>query len=73
MSDWIEDWHQYLTPVDDEGKAIPVANGIAAVRTITVKTSSESETTIGDTSVSRSAMNQLEARSKETLQAGAAV
>jgi len=19
LSDWIEDWHQYLTPVDDEG------------------------------------------------------
>jgi len=67
MSDWIEDWHQYLTPVDDEGKAIPVAKAIAAVRTITVKATSESETTVGDTSASRSAMDQIEARSKETL------
>ena len=69
LSDWIEDWHQYLTPVDDEGKAIPVAKAIAAVRTITVKASSESETTVGDTSASRSAMDQIEARSKETLPA----
>lgn len=67
LSDWIEDWHQYLTPVDAEGNAIPVAKAIAAVRTITVKATSESETTVGETSASRSAMDQIEARSKETL------
>lgn len=67
LSDWIEDWHQYLTPVDEAGSAIPVARAIAAVRTITVKATSESETTVGDTSASRSAMDQIEARSKETL------
>ncbi|MGH8417994.1 MAG: DUF2303 family protein [Pseudomonas sp.] len=69
LSDWIEDWHQYLTPVDDAGAAIPIAKAIAAVRTITIKASSESETTVGDTSASRSAMDQIEARSKETLPA----
>ncbi|MCX4067260.1 DUF2303 family protein [Pseudomonas sp. S1Bt30] len=67
LSDWIEDWHQYLTPVDEVGAAIPVAKAIAAVRTITIKASSESETTVGETSASRSAMDQIEARSKETL------
>ena len=67
LSDWIEDWHQYLTPVDESGNAIPVAKAIAAVRTITIKASSESETTVGETSASRSAMDQIEARSKETL------
>jgi uncharacterized protein YfdQ (DUF2303 family) len=69
LSDWIEDWHQYLTPVDDAGNPIPVAKTIAAVRTITIKATSESETTVGDTSASRSAMDQIEARSKETLPA----
>lgn len=67
LSDWIEDWHQLLTPIDDEGNSIPVAKAIAAVRTITIKASSESETTVSDTSASRSAMDQIEARSKETL------
>lgn len=67
LSDWIEDWHQYLTPVDEAGNSIPVAKAIAAVRTITIKASSESETTVGETSASRSAMDQIEARSKETL------
>lgn len=69
LSDWIEDWHQYLTPVDDAGTAIPIAKAIASVRTITIKATSESETTVGDTSASRSAMDQIEARSKETLPA----
>jgi len=67
LSDWIEDWHQYLTPVDDAGTSIPISKAIAAVRTITIKATSESETTVGDTSASRSAMDQIEARSKETL------
>jgi uncharacterized protein YfdQ (DUF2303 family) len=67
MSDWIEDWHQYLTPVDENDNPTAVATAIAAVRTITVKATSESETTVGDTSASRSAMDQIEARSKETL------
>jgi len=69
LSDWIEDWHQYLTPVDDAGNAVPVAKAIAAVRTITIKATSESETNVGETSASRSAMDQIEARSKETLPA----
>jgi len=63
MSDWIEDWQQYLTPVNENETAIAIAKAIAAVRTITVKATSESETTVGDTS----AMDQIEARSKETL------
>jgi uncharacterized protein YfdQ (DUF2303 family) len=67
LSDWIEDWHQYLTPVDEAGNPVPVAKAIAAVRTITIKATSESETNVGDTSASRSAMDQIEARSKETL------
>lgn len=67
LSDWIEDWHQYLTPVDEAGNSIPVAKAIAAVRTITIKASSESETKVGDTGGSRSAMDQIEALSKETL------
>jgi uncharacterized protein YfdQ (DUF2303 family) len=67
LSDWIEDWHQYLTPVDEEDNAIPVAKCIAAVRTITIKATSESETTVSDTGGRRSAMDQIEAQSKETL------
>jgi len=67
MSDWIEDWHSTLTAVGDELQNIPLAKAIAAVRTITVKASSESDHTVSETRASRSAMDAIEATSKETL------
>jgi uncharacterized protein YfdQ (DUF2303 family) len=67
LSDWIEDWHQYLTAVDEAGQAMGISKAIAAVRTITVKAASESDHTVSETSASRSTMDQIEARSKETL------
>lgn len=69
LSDWIEDWHQYLTAVDEAGQAMGISKAIAAVRTITVKAASESDHTVSETSASRSSMDQIEARSKETLPA----
>ncbi|KUG45184.1 hypothetical protein AL053_05105 [Pseudomonas savastanoi pv. fraxini] len=66
MSDWIEDWHSTLSAVGDELQNIPLAKAIAAVRTITVKASSESHT-VSETRASRSAMDAIEATSKETL------
>lgn len=67
MSDWIEDWHSTLSAVGDELQNIPLAKAIAAVRTITVKASSESDHTVSETRASRSAMDAIEATSKETL------
>lgn len=67
MSDWIEDWHSTLSAVGDDLQNIPLAKAIAAVRTITVKASSESDHTVSETRASRSAMDAIEATSKETL------
>jgi uncharacterized protein YfdQ (DUF2303 family) len=69
LSDWIEDWNQFLTATDESGQAMTIAKAIAAVRTITIKAASESEHTVGETSASRSTLDQIEARSKETLPA----
>lgn len=69
LSDWIEDWNHCLKAVDDAGEAMPIAKAIAAVRTITIKAASESDHTVSETSASRSTMDQIEARSKETLPA----
>jgi uncharacterized protein YfdQ (DUF2303 family) len=46
-----------------------IAKAIAAMRTITIKAASESDHTVSDTSASRSTLDQIEARSKETLPA----
>lgn len=69
LSDWIEDWHQFVTAVDESGNHMNLSRAIAAVRTITVKAASESAHTVSDTGASRSAMDQIEASSKETLPA----
>lgn len=69
MSDWIEDWNQHLTATDENGASMSIAKAIAAVRTITVKASSESDHAVGETRASRSTMDAIEASSKETLPA----
>lgn len=69
MSDWIEDWNQYLSATDENGTVMSIAKAIAAVRTITVKASSESDHAVSETRASRSTMDAIEASSKETLPA----
>jgi len=67
MSDWIEDWHSTLTAVGADNQDISLVKAIAAVRTISVKATSESDHTVSETRASRSAMDAIEATSKETL------
>lgn len=69
LSDWIEDWNASLSATDDAGQTMSIVKAIAAVRTITIKASSESDHAISETRTSRSAMDQIEATSKETLPA----
>ncbi|MBA1209445.1 DUF2303 family protein [Pseudomonas fulva] len=69
MSDWIEDWNQHLAATDENGQNMTIAKAIAAVRTITVKASSESDHAVGEIRASRSTMDQIEASSKESLPA----
>ena len=67
LSDWIEDWNASLGAADDAGQQMSIVKAIAAVRTITIKASSESDHAVSETRTSRSAMDQIEATSKETL------
>lgn len=69
LSDWIEDWSQHLGAVSEEGEDMSLAKAIAAVRTITVKASSESAHTVAETRASQSTFDAIEASSKETLPA----
>lgn len=67
MSDWIEDWHSTLSAVGEDLQNISLVKAIAAVRTISIKATSESDHTVSETRASRSAMDAIEATSKETL------
>ena len=69
LSDWIEDWNASLGATDEAGQQMSIVKAIAAVRTITIKASSESDHAVSETRTSRSAMDQIEATSKETLPA----
>lgn len=69
LSDWIEDWNASLSAIDETGQTMSIVKAIAAVRTITIKASSESDHAVSETRTSRSAMDQIEATSKETLPA----
>lgn len=69
LSDWIEGWSQHLGAVDENGVEMSLAKAIAAVRTITVKASSESAHTVAETRASQSTFDAIEASSKETLPA----
>ena len=69
LSDWIEDWNASLSATDEAGQPMSIVKAIAAVRTITIKASSESDHAVSETRTSRSAMDQIEATSKETLPA----
>jgi len=69
LSDWIEDWNASLSATDETGQTMSIVKAIAAVRTITIKASSESDHAVSETRTSRSAMDQIEATSKETLPA----
>ena len=69
LSDWIEDWNTSLVAVDEAGQHMSIVKAIAAVRTITIKASSESDHAVSETRTSRSVMDQIEATSKETLPA----
>ncbi|WP_085696317.1 DUF2303 family protein [Pseudomonas sp. B26(2017)] len=69
LSDWIEDWNHNLTGFDAAGNALPIAKVVASIRNITIKSLSESDHAVTEVSTSRSAMDQIEATSKETLPA----
>lgn len=69
LSDWIEDWHSLLLITDTNGDTLDAQKAVAAVRNIKIKASSEAESKIGNMGAQRSAMEEIEARSADTLPA----
>ncbi|MBD1555286.1 DUF2303 family protein, partial [Pseudomonas typographi] len=58
-----------LKVFDQAGEEVKLAKAIAGVRNITVKGTTESDHSVGETRSSRSAMEQIEASSKDTIPA----
>lgn len=66
LAEWLEDWAPNITAkVNDE--ILPTLTAIAAVRRMTIKATSQRDSVVGDLSASRSAMDEIEAKSLDRL------
>lgn len=69
LAEWLEDWQVNLSA--KAGTAdIPLLAAIAGIRRMTIKSSSQLDSTVSDFGASRSAMDEIEAKSQETLASG---
>lgn len=69
LSDFIEDWAPNLTALAADGTGIDLRRAAGAIRSITIEQARKSEHIVGDMSASRSAMDQIEAKSADGLPA----
>jgi uncharacterized protein YfdQ (DUF2303 family) len=69
LSDFIEDWAPNLAAITPDGTDIDLRRAAGAIRSITIEQARKSEHVVGDMSASRSAMDQIEAKSAEGLPA----
>lgn len=70
LAEWLQDWRDFLVAFDADGNSIDIKSAIAAVRKITIAQTSEITTAEEDFSGSRSAMEEIEARSALKLPSG---
>lgn len=70
-SEWLEDWQDFITPYAcPEGSTYgTLGKAIQAIRDITIKRKGETSSVVGDFSGQRSAMEQVEADSRQKLPA----
>lgn len=66
LAEWLEDWAAHIAATAGE-QALSIAQAISGVRKMTIKATAQRDSTVGDMSASRSAMDAIEASSMETL------
>ena len=69
LAEWLEDWKDFLEVTDQEGDSMTVVQAVAAVRRITIKASAEKTHEERDFGATRSAMEEIEAKSAERMPA----
>src|SRR5690606_13338377 len=66
LAEFLEDWAPNLTACAGDEK-LNTAQAITGIRKMTIKATSQRDSTVGDLNHARSAMDEIEARSQETL------
>lgn len=62
LAEWLEEWGNQVSVVDENDASIALPVAIAAIRSVTVKAISEAKTTVGNFSQARTAMEEIEAK-----------
>ena len=66
LAEWLEDWApNIIAAAGDE--TLTIAAAISGIRKMTIKATSQRDSSVGDFTQSRSAMDDIEAKSQETL------
>ncbi|NMZ68843.1 Uncharacterized conserved protein YfdQ, DUF2303 family [Pseudomonas peli] len=66
LAEWLEDWAPHIIATASD-ETLTIAAAISGIRKMTIKATSQRDSSVGDFSASRSAMDDIEAKSQETL------
>jgi uncharacterized protein YfdQ (DUF2303 family) len=69
LAEWIEDWRDFLTIADSEGKDLSIASAISAIRRVTVSAKVDSTSEEQNFGSRKSTMAQVEAANKDVMPA----
>ncbi|WP_151994671.1 YfdQ family protein [Buttiauxella massiliensis] len=67
IAEWLEDWSDYLTAFDADGKTMSIAQAAQAVRRITIQQATQADHEDGDFTGKKSLMQSIEASSKDVM------
>ncbi len=66
LAEWLEDWAPNIIAMAADD-TMTIAAAISGIRKMTIKATSQRDSSVGDFSASRSSMDDIEAKSQETL------
>lgn len=66
LAEWLEDWAPHLSASAGE-ETLSIAQAISGIRKMTIKATAQRDSVVGDLKGSRSSMDEIEAKSQETL------
>ncbi|WP_211828702.1 DUF2303 family protein [Kistimonas asteriae] len=70
LAEWIEDWAENIKAHDTAGDSMSAKTAAAAIRRMTIEQVRKVESEVQDYSANMSAMERIEAKSKDTMPAG---
>ena len=69
LAEFMEDWADFITPLDKEGEPINIARAVSAVRRLTIEANAKADHEVQDFRSSRSALENIEAKTEHGLPA----